>query len=221
MLTTPRRSLLAVTATGVLVAATVLTTSANAETPTAKTSAAALGPTVTHTGKGPTGYQVTFRVKDAAATSMRIKGTWTFASSASTSTDPTNSAPVAAADWQPGDFPLQSPNQPSENWAVASMKKDAGSGVWSYTVPLPSGTFDYQFYADCASATLSGCTATTDPANPAWNTSGSAAVFSQVYVPGDERFGTTDQSWQADVPASRRGALADISYPTANATSGS
>ncbi|MFD5055722.1 alpha/beta hydrolase-fold protein [Streptomyces tendae] len=221
MLASPRRTVLAVTATGVLIAATVLTTSANAETPAGKGSALVLGPTVTHTGKGPTGYQVTFRVKDASVASMRIRGTWTFASSASTSTDPTNAAPVAAADWQPGDFPLQSPNQPSENWAVASMKKDAKNGVWSYTVPLPSGTFDYQFYADCASATLSGCTASTDPANPAWNTTGSAAVYSQVYVPSDKKFGTTDQSWQADVPAYRRGKLTALDYPTANATSGS
>jgi enterochelin esterase-like enzyme len=222
MLTSPRRSVLAVTATGVLIAATVVTTSANAETSTNKGgSARALGPVVTHTGKGPTGYEVTFRVKDTSASSMRIRGTWTFASTASTSTDPTNSAPVAAADWEPGDFPLQSPNQPSENWAVASMKKDAKSGVWSYTVPLPSGTFDYQLFADCASATLSGCTATTDPANPAWNTTGSAAAYSQVYVPADKKFGTTDQSWQADVPASRRGKLTDLSYPTVNATSGS
>ncbi|GGS60569.1 alpha/beta hydrolase-fold protein [Streptomyces griseoviridis] len=183
-------------------------------------SPAALGLTVTHTGTGPTGYEVTFRVKDSAATSMRIKGTWSFASTESTSTDPKNADAVAITDWGPGDFPLQSPNQPGEAWPVASMTKDAKTGVWSYTVPLPSGTFDYQFYADCASATLSGCTAKTDPANPAWNDTGSSAVFSQVYVPSDERFGTADLSYTADAPASKQGKLTEVTYPTANTTTG-
>ncbi|MFK4098771.1 alpha/beta hydrolase-fold protein [Streptomyces sp. NPDC019531] len=200
-----------------LTAATLLTTtSANARTPEPVT---ALGPTVTHTGTGPTGYQVTFRVKAPSAGSMRIKGTWSFASTASTSTDPTNATPVSAADWKPGDFPLQSPNQPGEAWAVGTMTKDA-SGIWSYTVPLPSGTFDYQLYADCASATLTGCTATTDPANPAWTTAGSPAVFSQVYVPSDRKSGTPDLSYTADVPASRRGKLTEVTYPTPNSATG-
>jgi enterochelin esterase-like enzyme len=218
---TLRGGVLAFALTGALTAAAlVTTTSASARTPDSGASSPALGPNVTHTGKGPTGYQVTFRIKDASATSMRIKGTWSFASTSSTSTDPTNAAPVPAADWEPGDFPLQSPNQPGEAWAVATMTKDARTGVWSYTVPLPSGTFDYQFYADCASATLSGCTAKTDPANSAWNTTGSAAVFSKVYVPSDKRFGTPDLSYTADVPAARRGKLAEVTYPTPNSSTG-
>ncbi|MFI7504561.1 hypothetical protein ACIBVL_40000 [Streptomyces sp. NPDC049687] len=78
------------------------------------------------------------------------------------------------------------------------MTKNARTGVWSYTVP-PSGTFGHQFYADCASATLSACTAKTDPANLAWNTTSSAVVFSQVYVPSDKRFGTPDLPYTAEV----------------------
>ncbi|MFK0171511.1 alpha/beta hydrolase-fold protein [Streptomyces sp. NPDC090306] len=221
----PRQRLLTLTAACALATATLLATTAasadSAKSPSPKASSTALGPTVTHTGQGPTGYQVTFRVKDPSATSMRIKGTWSFASTTSASTDPTNASPVRAADWQPGDFPLQSPDQPGEAWAVASLTKDAKTGVWSYTVPLPSGSFDYQFYANCASATLSGCTAETDPANPAWNSTGSAAAFSQVYVPSDKKFGTTDASWLADAPAARRGKLAEVTYSTANSTTGS
>ncbi|MEU4657645.1 alpha/beta hydrolase-fold protein [Streptomyces sp. NPDC023723] len=214
-----RGRVVALSLTGALTAAALVsTTSANASSPNSPS--AALGPTVTRTGTGPTGYEVTFRVKNATATSMRIKGTWSFSSTESASTDPTNSSPIAAADWAPGDFPLQSPDQPGEAWAVASMTKDAKTGIWSYTVPLPSGTFDYQFYADCASATLSGCTAKTDPANPAWNSTGSSAVFSQVYVPSDERFGTADLSYTADAPASKQGKLAEVTYPTANSTTG-
>ncbi|MET7484944.1 alpha/beta hydrolase-fold protein [Streptomyces sp. NPDC005538] len=216
MPTIPGRSSLVLALAGVL-AVVFVPVSADAQTPSQSPSS---GPTVTHTGKGPTGYEVTFRVKDASATSMRIKGTWSFASTASSSTDPTNAAPVAAADWRPGDFPLQSPDQPGEAWAVASMTKDAKSGVWSYTVPLPSGTFDYQFYPDCASAALTGCTAETDPAVPPWSTTGSPAVFSQVYVPSDPKSGTTDLSYTADAPAGRRGRITDVTYPTANSSTG-
>ncbi|MEU6148089.1 alpha/beta hydrolase-fold protein [Streptomyces sp. NPDC047081] len=217
----PRGGAVALALTGALTAAALVTTSsANADASHSEASVTGLGPTVTHTGRGPTGYQVTFRIKDASAASMRIKGTWSFASTASSSTDPTNASPIAAADWKPGDFPLQSPDQPGEAWAVASMTKDTATGVWSYTVPLPSGTFDYQFYADCASDTLSGCTSRTDPANPAWNTTGSAAVFSQVYVPSDRAYGTADLSYTADAPAGRRGKLAEVTYPTANSTTG-
>ncbi|BBA95506.1 putative esterase [Actinacidiphila reveromycinica] len=184
----------------------------------------ALGATVTHTKKGPTGYEVTFRIKDASATSMRIKGAWSFASTASSSTDPTNAAPIPAAQWQPGDFALQSPDMPSENWPVADMTEDARTGIWSYTVPLPSGTFDYQFYPDCTAAApaLSGCTAETDPTVPAWSSAAGAspAVFSQVYVPSDAKFGTTDSSLQADAPKGEQGRITDVSYPTANTSTG-
>jgi len=212
-----RGGVVALALTGTLTAAALVTTTSASANPSSSVS---LGPTVTRTGQGPTGYEVTFRIKNASATAMRIKGTWSFASTESSSTDPTNASPIAAADWTPGDFPLQSPDQPGEAWAVASMTKNAKTGIWSYTVPLPSGSFDYQFYADCASATLSGCTATTDPANPAWNTTGSAAVFSQVYVPSDKKFGTADLSYTADAPASKRGKLTEVTYPTANSTTG-
>ena len=48
------------------------------------------------------------------------------------------------------------------------MTKNA-DGMWSYTSPLPSGTFSYAFLVNCASDTGSGCTRIPDPANPNWN----------------------------------------------------
>lgn len=185
-----------------------------------------LGPTVTHTGKAPTGYSVTFRIKAPTATSMLIKGTWSFSNEAASSTDPTNANAISAADWSAGDFPLQDPDQPGEGWPVNAMTEDARTGIWSFTTPLPSGTFDYQFFADCTSATATACTATTDPANVAWNATsgtvkGDPAVFSQVYVPSDERFGTEDKSWLAPAAKKNRGALSSVSYATSSTTSGS
>jgi enterochelin esterase-like enzyme len=183
--------------------------------PLDKPSASELGPQVIHTGTGPTGYSVTFRIYDPSATSMRIKGEWSFASAAEIAADPTNSTPAYGSDWQPGDFPLASPNAgPAANWPVTAMTEDATTGVWSYTTPLPSGVFTYAFYPDCTAAapSLTGCTAMADPANPPWSSAGSAELNSQVYVPSDPRFGTEDLSVQGPAPRTDQGALTHVTY---------
>ncbi|TIC86612.1 alpha/beta hydrolase-fold protein [Nocardioides sp. GY 10127] len=223
-LSTRRVAVTAACLLGAAAAVSPLVTTTSADAAASSTSAKTthtLAPTVRHTGKGPTGYVVTFRVKAPDAENVKIKGTWTFASDLSTSTDQTNSSPISAATWTAGDFPLQSPNGPGEAWAVADMTLNPGNGVWRYTVPLPSGTFDYQFYVDCTAegTSTSGCTSEPDPANPAYNTDGDtvlghAAVFSQVYVPSDSRFGTEDRSWEADAAVSKQGSLAEVEIPT-------
>jgi enterochelin esterase-like enzyme len=172
-------------------------------------------PKVTHTGRGPTGYEVTFRFKDPTATSVQIKGEWYFANTsdisapASTATSVVTTPGLLPSQWTPGDFPIASPNATAANWPVISMTKGK-DGVWSYTTPLPSGVFTYGFYVNCASPTQSGCTEISDPSNPPWNTSGSVEPTSQVYVPSDPRFGTVDYSWEAPNPD--HGKLVDITY---------
>ena len=176
-------------------------------------------PQVRHTRTAPTGYEVTFRYYDPAATTVQIRGEWFFSSPAGTSTSASQG--VLPAQWQPGDFPIAFPNQgPAPNWPVAQMTLDKATGVWSYTTPLPSGTFTYGFYVNCTSPPpgLAGCTELSDPANPPWNTSGSHQPDSEVYVPSDPRFGTLNLSWQA--PDSRdHGTLLDVSYPDPQSTS--
>src|SRR5215471_20275810 len=155
-------------------------------------------PEVRHTGSAPTGYEVTFRYYDPTATTVQIRGEWFFSGAAGTTT--TSSQGLLPGQWQPGDFPIAFPNQgPAPNWPVAQMTLDKATGVWSYATPLPSGTFTYGFYVNCASPApgLAGCTELSDPSNPPWNTSGSVEPDSQVYVPSDPRFGTLDLSWQA------------------------
>jgi enterochelin esterase-like enzyme len=173
-------------------------------------------PEVVHTRTGPTGYEVTFRIHDPSATRMRIKGEWSFSSAADIAAAPLKPTPRLPSQWQPGDFPLGSPNSPAPNWPVADMVKNKATGVWSYTTPLPSGVFNYQLYRDCDAAVpeLSGCVASSDPANPPWNNRGSVQLTSQVYVPSDKRFGTVDYSWQAPTPARQRGTLQSVSYPS-------
>jgi enterochelin esterase-like enzyme len=176
-----------------------------------------VSPQVIHTRTAPTGYEVTFRYYDPAATSVQVRGEWYFSNAASTTT--TTSAGLLPSQWAPGDFPIAYPNQgPAPNWPVAQMKLNPATGVWSYTTPLPSGTFTYGFYVDCTSPPpgLAGCTELADPSNPPWNTIGSVEPDSQVYVPSDARFGTPDMSWQA--PKRAHGTLVDVSYPDPQST---
>jgi enterochelin esterase-like enzyme len=99
------------------------------------------------------------------------------------------------------------------------MTLDHATGMWSYTLPLPSGVFTYQFYINCTSPppTLTGCTPMADPSNPPWNTHGSLEQDSEVYVPSDPRFGTPDMSWEAP-NRHEHGTLLDVSYPDPQST---
>src|SRR3954469_24961684 len=121
-----------------MTAALVLAPAAHAQTP------AVVSPEVTHTGTAPTGYTVTFRVFDPAATRMRIRGEWFF--SGVTDTTTTSSAGRLPSQWQLGASRIATPNAgAAANWPVADMTLDAATGVWSYTTPMPSGTYTYQF----------------------------------------------------------------------------
>lgn len=177
-----------------------------------------VSPQVVHTGRAPTGYEVTFRYYDPSATSVRLRGEWFFSSPTGTTT--TTSEGLVPAQWAPGDFPIANPNQgAAPNWPVVEMTLDPSTGIWSYTTPLPSGTFTYGFYVNCTSPPpgQAGCTELSDPANPPWNTAGSTEPDSEVYVPSDPRFGTLDLSWQA--PSHRmHGKLLDVSYPDPQST---
>jgi enterochelin esterase-like enzyme len=172
-------------------------------------------PEVTRTGSGPTGYTVTFRYDDPAATRVQIKGEWYFSDPQDTTIS--SSQGLLPGQWQPGDVPIASPNSTAANWPVIDMTRDPRTGVWSYTTPLPSGTFTYGFFVNCASDTGAGCTEISDPANPPWNdgqgvTTGSVEPDSEVFVPSDPAFGTVRYWWQA--PGWSRGRLADVSYPS-------
>jgi enterochelin esterase-like enzyme len=92
------------------------------------------------------------------------------------------------------------------------MILDPATGIWSFTTPMPSGTYTYGFYINCDAEApeLTGCTELSDPNNPPWNTSGSVEPTSQVYVPSDPKFGTDDFSWQA--PNRKHGTLVNVVY---------
>jgi enterochelin esterase-like enzyme len=186
--------------------------------PAAPAHHADLGPKVVHTGAGPTGYTVTFRYYDPKATKVQITGEWYFANlgdiSAPASTTTIVITPgLLPAQWQPGDFPIAYPNSLGPGWPVTNMTRH-GNGVWTYTIPLPSGVFTYGFFVNCATKNQSGCTEVPDPGNPSWNgRAGSVAQDSEVYVPADARFGTVDYSWQGP-SLGEHGHLIDVTYPS-------
>jgi enterochelin esterase-like enzyme len=178
-------------------------------------------PVVRHTGRPPTGYTVTFRFRAPNARKVQLEGEWYFSSPGHTRVG--SSEGRLPSQWKPGDFPIGWPNYgTTAGWPVVDMKKDPGTGVWSYTTPLPSGVFNYDFFVDCSrsdelgSLSAPDCLSLSDPSNPPWNerggvTLGSREPTSQVYVPSDPAFHTVDYSWQA--PTSPQGALKVVYYP--------
>lgn len=164
-----------------------------------------LGPTVTRTDQPPTGYSVTFRYKAPADVhQVHIYGDWSFA-------DPQNVADVhPPAQWQPGDITVNARQ-------IMPMEKGP-DGVWTFTTPLPAGTFRYAFTHDCTDILATGCDLYDDPANP-WQLQETypdapGAVRSTIYIPTSKKFPTYDTDYQAPVSANKAGTLEQVRYPS-------
>ena len=166
--------------------------------------AAGLGPTITHTGQPPTGYELTIRYQNSGATRVQIAPEMTFSDPALIKST-TQAEAKPGSQWEPGDVPA--------NWKIYDMTKNA-AGVWSYTTPLPSGTFSYAFLVNCASDTGTGCTRIADPANPNWNPVDTGGANRQVHVPSDRSYGTLDKYFEAPAAADKAGSLEHRSYPS-------
>jgi len=184
--------------------------------------ASVFSPEVRHTGTAPTGYVVTFRYRDPSAKSVLIHGEWYFSDPAATTS--TSSQGLDPSQWKPGDVATgwPAPSTP-DGWPTAEMTKDPSTGVWSYSIPLPTGYYNYGFYADCtmdealSSPETVGCTdpELADPSNPPWNdrhgvSTGDSDGRSEVYVPADPAFDKVNDSWEG--PTSPKGELTDVSY---------
>lgn len=182
-----------------------------------------LPPVVKRDASVSTGYTVTFRYRNAAATRVQIKGEWYFErpsalpNLASQPGNPVQTPAILPTDWQPGDVPIASPNSTNPNWPVVDMTKNA-QGIWTYTTPLPAGVFTYGFFVNCADPAQAGCTQQYDPSNPPWSVKvgvvTSPVLTSQVYVPADPRVAGMDFSWQMPTTGTP-GALTHVTYPSA------
>lgn len=177
-----------------------------------------LGPHVVRTDDGPTGYSVTFRY-DApdGVESVRIWGEWQFSDPA-VIVDTTTAEGRFGADWKPGD--IVAPSAPG--FLLSQMTKGE-DGIWSWTTPLPAGTFSYHFvHDDCPGPSNAGCTRHIDPANPGWAsylTPTGGQTFNQVHVPAHPLFPTYDYPAQTPTSPERTGTHEHRQYVSPESTS--
>ena len=145
--------------------------------------------TVLKSDDSPTGYYVTFRYKDPEATRVRIYGEWVFSDlEHATAFTGLNATPD---EWQNGYTVFQ-----VGGWPTADMTLNQATGVWSYTIPLPNGTYTYRYYVggvDGAELTdYTDAVMVFDPVNPPYLADPNQTELtkeectSAVYVPYDE-----------------------------------
>lgn len=144
--------------------------------------------TVIASDDSPTGYYVTFRYKDPDATRVRIYGEWRFSDIAHASY--VTSLNATPEEWQDGYTVWK-----TDSWPTADMTKDEETGIWSYTIPLPTGTWCYRFYVggaeDAEVDDYTDAVMVADPANVNYLADsvtelGGEQALTAVYVPWDE-----------------------------------
>ncbi|MDR3201648.1 MAG: hypothetical protein LBT54_00680, partial [Bifidobacteriaceae bacterium] len=171
-----------------------------------------VGPYVTHTGTGPTGYEVTINFSAPTASQVEVYAEWAFAT-------PNGSAigtPHGPDAWAPGDVPS------GGSWWYSPMSDADGDGIWTFTSPMPPGTYSYTFLADCPSHAAS-CRRV-DPANVPWSNqpaqvaaNAAQQTMSQVFIPTDSRFSTRDVSYLEE-SSGQHGALRELTYESPEST---
>ena len=171
--------------------------------------AALTATTIIRDEDSPTGYVVTFRYAAPEAERVRIRGEWNFSDAYHSST--TTSISILPEDWNPDVFPLQV----AGDWPSFDMEKDEDTGIWSYTIPLPSGTWSYRFAVDgVEGAELTDhtdATVETDPNNRPTEKVLGEQNNSQVYVPFDPDKQVKDNSIQAP-RADQNGTVVNLTY---------
>ena len=143
---------------------------------------------VTPSEESPTGYYVTFQYTDPDATRVRIYGEWWFSDLAHASVR--TSLNAAPEEWKDGYTVWKG----SKQWPTVDMTKGE-DGVWSYTIPLPAGTWNYRFYVggtpDADLTDYTDARVTWDPENPPMLYDYEAddltndEYLSSIYVPWD------------------------------------
>lgn len=151
--------------------------------------------TIIKDSKSPTGYYVTFRYYAPDATRVRIRGEWSFA------TDRGSFYPMSdnimPEDYDDGMFPLQ---VDQNDWPAFDMELNEETGVWFYTIALPSGTWSYRFIVGgvegAALTDYTDALVETDPNNRPLEKELGEQNNSQVRVPFDKHRQSADLSIQ-------------------------
>lgn len=150
--------------------------------------------TIYQSAESPTGFYVTFRYKDPNAKRVRIGGEFTFTTRFDASA--TEVKLSKAEEWTPDMFVMIPGILGS--WLLEDMTFNEETGVWSYTVPLPSGTFFYSLYIDGEVGAdvndLSGAVQMSDPTNRPFEDAVGEQLRSVVRVPFDPSKQVVDYS---------------------------
>lgn len=144
--------------------------------------------TIVKSEDSPTGYYVTFRYKDADASRVRIYGEWRFSDIEHASY--VTSLNASPEEWEDGYTVWK-----TDSWPTADMVKDEETGIWSYTIPLPTGTWCYRYYVggaeDAELTDYTDAVMIADPNNVNYLADsetelGGEQALTAVYVPYDE-----------------------------------
>ena len=163
----------------------------------------------------PTGYLVSFRLRAPDLEHLSLAGDWMFSDTYHSSHY--RSGRYWPHQWKPDFFPhmllglLKKPeiikNSSSKDvdpklfefdWDVLKlgiyeMNKDKETGIFSCTIPLPSGVFNYRFIIDMPDGNPLSINSIPDPNNlSAYD--GANQTFSQVYLPFDRKRQKIDRS---------------------------
>lgn len=175
--------------------------------------------TVVKSADSPTGYYVTFRYKDPDASRVRIYGEWAFSDIAHASY--VTSLNAAPEEWQDGYTVWK-----TGNWPTCDMIKNEETGVWSYTIPLPTGTWCYRYYVGgeegAALDDFTGAAMAADPANGNYLAdpaeAGGEQLLTAVYVPYDAQKQAKTPERAEEAP--REGENGSVAYETVTLDSG-
>ena len=164
---------------------------------------AGVGVSVEENSMSATGYTATFSYENANATSVKIMGGFTFykpndiylitAGRLNLDDGIVDQEHIFTPEtWEPG------LSRFGDSGYIANMTKDDETGMWSFSVDLPCGSYLYQYIitdADGNEMTI------TDPSNiPAVNMLGASQTRSQFYVPYNAQKQAASDNWTFLMP---------------------
>ncbi len=160
-----------------------------------------------------TGYTVTFRYKDPDASRVRICGEWQFSTKYGVTRD--HIVVYEPDEWTPDMFPMNPEFQ--GDWETYEMELNEETGVWSYTIPLPCGTWSYHFIVGGAEGTEVSDTTDAlicyDPNNLPFQYDDDYQDKSQVRVPFDPEKQVNDYSYELPKTEGEIGLSEIVTYP--------
>lgn len=165
------------------------------------------GVTVTEDEESPTGYSVTITYENADASQVTLNGSFQFYKNEEGVLATTPEDAYSPEEWEDGMFVAG-----DEAYAV-DMTKVEGTDLWTVSMPLPSGNYEYVFHVDGAEDSI------TDPANPAEADGyGNEYNRSTFYVPYNEEKQplSTDYSYLQERNDEQKGTVDYVTYKDIN-----